>query len=1402
MSKSWRGPSQEWRNRISSWEGSSMYKPAPDTGKVNNSFENEAQGFINTLPISIRSVLSDEALNALYSYSYNVGVGNFKKRVLPTLQNYVLGKATAQDVANHMYGTKDSKYKGLQNRRAYEREAFLKGVNSPTNTNISTRNVAPFTPTASPYTPSLGKINSFSPKNANGYTLPRVQDNKSSFWDSYTTMPEVPINKPDPISSVEYEPMFKTDTNVNTGSDYLNTIYSEQLEKMQDTINEELLVYKKQQDVLDAFNQKLASLETMNTSVNNIFAEGGYTVKKGDTLWKIAQENNISFQDLIAANSQIKDLNKINVGDIINYPTNFVNSTTPNNTTSSTFKAADADTTHRSIEEVGNNYEFSDPNNTNAALRYKRKVISGNGVILDSNQANILEKKLGHPIERDDQGNVYAVTDDEGNIKSVGTSFELPTAEQSVYGKSTLMMLKMLADAYKDGNSLYNNARDASGNVNNKALQENVKNMQAWSKATGISPHDAYFIFNKYVAEHGENALNPIPKSWYSQLGLDEKKVNRLEYASTLNKNSDTYQYLFNPNADVLRSIIATDRTISGKIIPGAFRLGAAYLTGGLSELALMGLRGAGSLATTMPKFNLTVNPEVIKYLKYTPFSAPLGMALEAWNGSDIQKNFQDYLNANRDSFINTWNGVLDVTDPYTNMAMGIGNWVTPNINSIQDLEHANIDPNNYLGLFTSGLVSGTTMPGSGKFKLGMGLASGLSSVASQYMANNPGAATAVASFIPAITQAVLSRGKYMPWSANGLRNTIDVATRASLNAGMETARRLGADALADYLHMSPADKMAFINSMSTGMSMGMNTFKGGRQFQNWVNTVSPGTGITNTFFTRSGGAPSMQNALYNVANNSSDKKLSITLDNMFGGLKNNNFIPNLSLSNLKKTWQQRKQEDTFVRTNGERNTSPNTYNGTSENSTSRRTFTTNYDSYQKVGQTAKTNNTYNMNDYGVREGYTYRDTRGNTIRVAGNEEVSQQAKIIRNSDGDVSFTGTTAPLWSLVAGEVQIKPGQKITYGDATVSNYTLKPGDSHYNASNPSKNKVILVEYNTQNTDIGSKVMGSVGKVQNSRALEADLIRRGYVEDISARKNDSHYNVDRARIKGTAANGNTVDMNLKGAILNTRVFKSATGNKDQDVFVMRDQDYSAPGSSRLHYALGADAQQITKAQTLAGVNNKQNFISSYITKDTYTVQEAQAILNKAHADVSHRDATATQGISVTSLTSQSGVISKSELSRELNSYVTKVQENIVKANTKGATVRQQLNAKVRGAASSISHRVVADLGSVAYTRAEVKAKLADLKKNLTKVENTKYTYSSSKWDQTSLHNLYEYQKKTTGQSANVKLNSEGKYEFVGSSIKLTGKEAQQLGMNKDYLQTYLDDATHLKALIAFGEE
>lgn len=128
--KKWSGPSQEWRRRIASWEGSSMYKPASDTGKVNNPFEVEAKSFINVLPQGALDRLSPSALDALYSTSYNIGSGNFKRRVSPVLSKYLQGKATPQEVAASMYGTNDRKYKGLQTRRTYERNALITALQS------------------------------------------------------------------------------------------------------------------------------------------------------------------------------------------------------------------------------------------------------------------------------------------------------------------------------------------------------------------------------------------------------------------------------------------------------------------------------------------------------------------------------------------------------------------------------------------------------------------------------------------------------------------------------------------------------------------------------------------------------------------------------------------------------------------------------------------------------------------------------------------------------------------------------------------------------------------------------------------------------------------------------------------------------------------------------------------------------------------------------------------------------------------------------------------------------------------------------------------------------------------------------------------------------------------------
>ena len=54
-----------------------------------------------------------------------------------------------------------------------------------------------------------------------------------------------------------------------------------------------------------------------------------YTIKPGDTLSKIAMRNGVSLAQLLQANPQLTDPNKVNVGDVINVPNS---STTTDNT--------------------------------------------------------------------------------------------------------------------------------------------------------------------------------------------------------------------------------------------------------------------------------------------------------------------------------------------------------------------------------------------------------------------------------------------------------------------------------------------------------------------------------------------------------------------------------------------------------------------------------------------------------------------------------------------------------------------------------------------------------------------------------------------------------------------------------------------------------------------------------------------------------------------------------------------------------------------------------------------------------------------------------------------------------------------------------------------------------------
>lgn len=109
-------PSESIKRQIANWEGSSM--------KTNRPFSAEANDFNRYLPKDAINKLSQQQLDALYSYSYNVGAGKFNERVVPTLNKYLQGKATKEDVQKSMWASKDNQLRGLTNRRNTERQMF------------------------------------------------------------------------------------------------------------------------------------------------------------------------------------------------------------------------------------------------------------------------------------------------------------------------------------------------------------------------------------------------------------------------------------------------------------------------------------------------------------------------------------------------------------------------------------------------------------------------------------------------------------------------------------------------------------------------------------------------------------------------------------------------------------------------------------------------------------------------------------------------------------------------------------------------------------------------------------------------------------------------------------------------------------------------------------------------------------------------------------------------------------------------------------------------------------------------------------------------------------------------------------------------------------------------------
>ena len=101
------------RKQISTWEGATM--------KTNTPFDKMDTIFNQVLPEGALEKLSQEQLDGLYSFAYNVGTGRFKTRTAPTLAKYLQGNATIEDVKGTMWASGDKKYRGLANRRKKER---------------------------------------------------------------------------------------------------------------------------------------------------------------------------------------------------------------------------------------------------------------------------------------------------------------------------------------------------------------------------------------------------------------------------------------------------------------------------------------------------------------------------------------------------------------------------------------------------------------------------------------------------------------------------------------------------------------------------------------------------------------------------------------------------------------------------------------------------------------------------------------------------------------------------------------------------------------------------------------------------------------------------------------------------------------------------------------------------------------------------------------------------------------------------------------------------------------------------------------------------------------------------------------------------------------------------------
>lgn len=615
-------PNKQWRNRISAWEGSSMYRPAPDTGRVNSSFQAEASRFLSVLPKKALQKLPEQAINALYSYSYNVGAGNFKKRVVPVLNKYLDGKASLQQVTNSMYATKDSQLRGLQKRRRYERGAFEAAITGKdlTGTNAYQQ--------YDPLTGNYQSSNSPATKrrniqwtdtiNLNDGSLIQPNQQAPSLMQQLAHSEEILAEANKRISQVTTRMMPDAQSN----DPYINAVYNSSIQD-----NRELLA----NDLKNAIESSILKDNNFNNFIfnnKNKFETGGkITIKKGDTLSKIAKNYNTNV-DTLANLNKIKNKDLIYAGDSLILPENNKKELNPEISENSNNKSQNPNI---SISTNTNKTNVLNQNNSDLMQTQKFPVFYNSQVVNDLfTDKTYITKDKAKNFKNDNK----VFIDNNGLIRDAKLNFLTPEDRTAILTKDDILKIddNRLKSLGYNKNTLLKAAEENDGFItalvdnkthtfkgfskeNNNLPEANTnvlsKDHLAMLVAASQNNDEAKVKLNTYLATKGDS----IPEKWKKELGISDNTISHLKnyYENENLKNSETGKYYFNKDASVLRDYINKDKYIAEKGLPFALRTAGAIMTGGGTELVLP-LALAGTELVTPKSFKL---PSALNQLWY-----------------------------------------------------------------------------------------------------------------------------------------------------------------------------------------------------------------------------------------------------------------------------------------------------------------------------------------------------------------------------------------------------------------------------------------------------------------------------------------------------------------------------------------------------------------------------------------------------------------------------------------------------------------------------------------------------------------------------------------------------------------------------------------------------------------